>query len=116
MLVETEDYVIDCQGKAKAVLSGILREPNPTVYDKLFKDIITGISKLKNPKQTFTIDFNNLTYLNSSGITAIARIIMHARNTEVPMKMVGNKNIPWQAKSLVSLKKLWENHITLELK
>ena len=105
MTTETEDFQIISDTPYTTKISGILRLPSPLAYEKPFITISEGIKNCNN--QTYTIDLINLTFLNSSGITALARLIINARQCEQKLCFIGNENIPWQQKSLNNLKKLW---------
>ncbi len=108
MITEGEDFHIDYVNDKLAVISGILRLPSPTEYEKSFKNIFTSIEKNAADNSTYTIDISDLKFLNSSGITGFARIILLARAKNVPLVIQGKESIPWQKKSIVSLNKLWE--------
>jgi hypothetical protein len=106
MIIQTEDYKIEYIENEKAILSGELRLPSPTSYEQPFTHIK---DQLENTNiKTYSIDLSNLTFLNSSGITALARIIILARNKEVPMSLIIKDDIPWQKKTITSLIHLWD--------
>ncbi len=63
---------------------------------------------LEESTDILNIDITELEYLNSSGITSLARIIIQARKDDKSIKLIINKNIPWQNKTLSSLQNLWE--------
>jgi hypothetical protein len=70
----------------------------------LLEDIFKG-----NPKQMI-LDLRKLEFLNSSGISVLARfsIFVRKQKSETLLKIVGAEGIPWQGKSLPNLKKLNE--------
>lgn len=110
MIINDTDYTIDCNSPGTAKLLGTLRLPSPTAYDEPFSHIKSGIDS----SSEYTIDVTELEFLNSSGLTAIARLFMHARKCNTPLTIIANESTPWQKKSLVSLKMLWDQ-ITIEL-
>ncbi len=55
-----------------------------------------------------TLDFRQLQFLNSSGISMISKFVIGARKQDrVTMVVLGNREIYWQQKSLGNLQKLW---------
>lgn len=55
-----------------------------------------------------TLDFRQLQFLNSSGISMVSKFVIGARKQDrVTMLVLGNQEIYWQQKSLVNLQKLW---------
>lgn len=105
MIIKTEDYTVDSSTLNKSIISGTMRLPSPISYDEPFHSIKNGIEESTD---TYEIDIYNLQYLNSSGITSIARLIIKARDLKKEIKLIINNNIPWQNRSLSSLKNLWE--------
>ncbi|MFT5170311.1 MAG: hypothetical protein ACI9BD_000078 [Candidatus Marinamargulisbacteria bacterium] len=100
----TDDYSILCTQTGHATLKGIMRLPSPADYTQPFKYLFNYIEDHNGP---FTIDISELQELNSSGLTALARIFIMARQVEVPIVVLGNQNSYWQRKSMSSLQKLW---------
>jgi hypothetical protein len=56
---------------------------------------------------SLTLNFQQLEFLNSSGISMIAKFIIRLRQ-KPPMQVlvIGSQEIPWQGKSLKNLEKL----------
>ncbi|MFT5171579.1 MAG: hypothetical protein ACI9BD_001356 [Candidatus Marinamargulisbacteria bacterium] len=111
MIITTDDYQIECIEEGKAVLKGTMRLPSPTSYEQPFEPIKAGI---EIQKDEYTIDITDLNYLNSSGLTAFARLFILARSKKIPLKIVGRASVPWQKTSIRSLQKLWDE-ISIEL-
>ena len=105
MIIKTEDYTINAQQLNHVLISGSMRLPSPLSYEKPFSIIK---SSLEEATDILTIDLKALEYLNSSGLTSFARIIIKARSNNKPIKIILNKSIPWQTKTLLSLNKLWD--------
>ena len=54
-----------------------------------------------------TLDLRQLQFLNSSGINALSKFILHVRNQKVSQVLVqGSARFPWQEKSLINLQRL----------
>jgi hypothetical protein len=105
MLIEDIDYTINCEKENYAKLKGSLRLPSPNDYIKPFKVIKEKIQRT----EVYSIDVSDLQFLNSSGLTALAKLFLYALQTKTHITIIRNKFIPWQTKSLVSLSKLWKN-------
>lgn len=59
-------------------------------------------------KGQLTLDFRQLQFLNSSGINAISKFVIAARNEDkIDLIVLGSQEIYWQQKSLANLSKLW---------
>lgn len=88
-------------------LKGSMRLANMQEYDQItvfLKEIAST-----NPGH-FTLDFSELQFLNSSGITTISLFILACRkNNDPTLTVLGSKEISWQQKSLSNFKKLWNN-------
>lgn len=54
------------------------------------------------------LDFRQLQFLNSSGISTISKFVIGARKQDqLSLVVLGNRDIYWQQKSLGNLQKLW---------
>ncbi len=105
MRIVTDDYQIESKEDQKIVISGILRLPSPSSYEEPFNAIK---EKLELSTQ-FIIDIRQLFFLNSAGINAFARLIIIARNKNIPLQILASQEIPWHQKSIAgSLTKLWD--------
>jgi hypothetical protein len=108
MAYETEDFSINCISNTQSKISGILRLPTPKEYEEVLKDISDDLSAAADAGKIYTIDITELSFLNSSGITSFARLILLARSKKSTLVFKGKESIPWQKKSILSLTKLWE--------
>ena len=106
MIIKTEDYSVETSDENKAKLSGSMRLPSPIGYNEPFSNIKKGIEETN---KTYCIDIQELNYLNSSGITSLARLVILARKLNKSLTITANKSIPWQKRSIQSLTHLWEN-------
>lgn len=88
-------------------LSGSMRLANMQEYDKVtvFLKEIAGT----DPGHMI-LDFSELQFLNSSGITTLSLFILSCRkNTKPSLTVLGAQEISWQQKSLANFKKLWND-------
>jgi hypothetical protein len=55
-----------------------------------------------------SLDFRQLQFLNSSGISTVSKFVIAARKQDrVSLTVLGSSEIYWQQKSLGNLQKLW---------
>ena len=104
----TDDYQIKLDKETStAVLEGALRLQSPNAYDIPFSEITNFISQL--PKQTrFILNIKNLEFLNSSGVTSLAKLVLLCRSNDIDLHIECNEDIPWQEKTIASFNKLYE--------
>jgi hypothetical protein len=113
MELKGEDYHVYYNEAGKAIVfSGTLRLRDSAEYQQLSEMLSTvhagGTGML-------VMDFKNLQFLNSSGINTISKFIINARKADkLQIKILGNKDISWQQKSLRNLQKLWSS-VQIEL-
>jgi hypothetical protein len=92
-------------------LQGVLRLRGAAEYGpivQLLDDVISAAPK------TITLDLQNLTFLNSSGINVLFKFVIKMREQENSQLIVhGTTEVPWQDKSLKNLQRLMP---TLHLK
>ena len=104
MIATTTDYTIKKVNSDLVKITGILRLPSPTEYEKPFNEIKIAMET----SSSFSLDITELIFLNSAGISALARLIILARNGNTPLTILISNEIPWQTKSISgSLTKLW---------
>ena len=101
---KTIDYTVNLDSEKEATISGKFRLSSPNSYETVFSEI--KIAMEKGPKD-FVLDLRNLTFLNSAGITSLARLIITGREHNVPITIKGSDLIAWQLKTLDSLRRLW---------
>ena len=110
MAVST-DFKLTINTPLHATLSGTMRLKTIQDYAEALKPIHDDFGKAS---ELYTITISDLEFLNSSGITSLARIVLDARKRKVPLTIKGSSNYPWQQKSLSTLTKLWDG-FTLDL-
>jgi hypothetical protein len=103
MIIKAEDYRIECIEASKAVIAGILRLPTPSAYEAHFKPIKEHLKNASDP----ILDLTKVDFMNSSGITALGKLVLFAKENDFAITILGSKDIPWQTKSLKMLEKLW---------
>ncbi|MCB9759059.1 MAG: STAS domain-containing protein [Alphaproteobacteria bacterium] len=103
MKIETDEYVVDCTRPHLAVLSGAMRLASPKAYQDLFEHVHEGLS---HAEDTYTIDLQGVQFMNSAGITAMARLVLAARKLDRPLVIRASAAVPWQKKTIASLERL----------
>jgi len=102
-LFEREPYSVECvAGSDVAVLRGVMRLPTPAAYDALF----APARALIESGRPSTIDLTGVSFLNSSGIRALASLVLLARDRGAPLQMIADDGIPWQKKTLASFRSI----------
>ncbi|MGL1893216.1 MAG: hypothetical protein OCD02_16395 [Spirochaetaceae bacterium] len=90
---------------------GSLRLWDPGEYGRI-KQYMLDIYELDT--KTLSIDLTKLEFLNSSGISMLCKFVFDIKKgNQLPIIIIGKKDILWQRKSLHNLKKLWDK---IELK
>ena len=106
MIIEDENYKIWYDNEKNTVFfDGSLRLWDPTGYVKIRK-MLRDLYSLDTP--ALLLDFRELKFLNSSGISMLCKFIFEAKDLgQKPIKIIGNQEVRWQIKSFENLKKLW---------
>ena len=99
--------------ESTVTFSGTLRLQNLAAYDSV-KILLKEAREAATDRMT--LNFKDLVFLNSSGITAISMFLIDARKKSgAGIRAVGSVKIPWQEKAMGNFKKLWnELELTLE--
>lgn len=86
---------------------GVLRSNEFEQFDKI-KNFILDIYGLEISE--LVMNFGDLEFMNSSGISTLCRVIIDAKESGVnkPIRILGKKDILWQVKSFENLKKIWD--------
>jgi len=115
MSTETADYSIQINSdRHLATIAGSLRLNSPNAYESPFSSIVTLI-ETEGESNPVNIDISGLNFLNSSGVTAIAKLILKAREKNASLVVHCNSDIPWQEKTIPALTKLYQK-VSLEYK
>ncbi len=99
------DYHIDLDSRpATAVLRGVFRLATPEQYDPVFAPVT---ERLGQSHAGFTVDLTDVVLMNSSGLRALADLVLAARRAGTPLTFLGKANVPWHSKTVTSLKSLY---------
>ncbi len=91
---------------------GSMRLANMKEYDQVTEFLKENTNGLAGK---LTLDFTELQFLNSSGITTLSLFILNCKKKgDVELLVKGSKDVAWQQKSLANFKKLWSD-IHLEI-
>jgi anti-anti-sigma factor len=100
-LFEREQYSVDCpEGSDVAVLHGVMRLASPAAYESVFAPVRARIVA-HHPS---TIDLSDVSFMNSSGIRALASLVVLAKDTGAALRLVASERVPWQKKTVASLR------------
>lgn len=103
MQIETEGYrvMVDESGH-RVCFEGVLRLNGMQEYQPIQK-ILQMVAQTGH----LIIDMEHLSFLNSSGIHMLARLVIEQRqHTHVEIELMGSTRIPWQAESFAGLRRL----------
>jgi len=108
---ETEALVRFAPESGTVFFSGALRLANVKAYDNVVKLMHDAAAQVQGP---LVLDFKELKFLNSSGITAVSLFVVGARKANTPqLRLVGAKTTAWQQKSLANFQMLWKDMAVL---
>lgn len=103
--MRSDEFEVIFEKSGVISITGILRLPTPISYHDVFQPIK---ERIEIGAGRIQIDMSRVEFLNSSGITALARLIVMARTFDREVLLVGRDDTPWQRKSLLSLQRLWD--------
>jgi hypothetical protein len=109
MKIENQDYEVDV-GAQEAVLKGVLRLATPAAYKRIFDPLTEAVTA----SETYQVDIRDVKFMNSSGITALSRLVLASRKQDKPLVILGASTVAWQKKTITSLKRLHKK-LTVEL-
>jgi hypothetical protein len=111
-MFEREPYSVECAaGSDAAVMRGVMRLASPSAYDSVFAPMRARIERA----EASTIDVTAVSFMNSSGIRALASLVLLARATGGSLRMVASEKIPWQKKTMASFRAI-NPGLTVELR
>jgi hypothetical protein len=113
MEIKTEDYNIFYNSSTETIFcQGSLRLNGMEEYADILQLLYDVLEVEPNE---LTLDFQELKFLNSSGISMLSKFVIEARKKKnVGVTIIGSQNIPWQGKSLKNLQRLMPS-LQLEL-
>ena len=109
MKIEEQDFAVDIQADS-AVLNGVLRLATPKAYERIFVPLTDALTAAS----TYAVDITAVKFMNSSGITALSRLVLAARKQDKALTIRGTESVAWQRKTITSLKRLHKK-LTVEL-
>jgi hypothetical protein len=100
MLKENE-YSIDYPaGGDCAVLHGVMRLASPAAYDAALATVRQRIDQ----GGALSLDLLDVPFMNSSGIRALASLVLLAKAKNSALRIVAREAVPWQKKTMASLR------------
>jgi hypothetical protein len=100
MTFNQDQYSVDyLEIEQKFLLKGVLRLPTPSAFDVVFAPLAARIAR----GEPLRVDLSSVTFMNSSGIRALASLVMKAKTLGAQMDLTGCAAVPWQKKTLASL-------------
>jgi hypothetical protein len=105
MEIKEQDYSIRYDTTAATLCCiGTLRLIGVNAYTP-FSELLDQVVELEPPM--ITVNLRQLKSINSSGITTFAKFVIKVSQKEnIQMVIQGSKQIAWQGKSLINLKRL----------
>jgi len=95
---DTETATIHLQGTVRLIGANAY-----THFTKLFEQILA----LESLSPLITVNVKELNSLNSSGITTLAKFVIKVNQKgNIQMVIQGSKQVAWQKRSLINLKRL----------
>jgi len=106
MEINTDKYSINyIKGKRIIKMSGTLRLQDKDEYREIF-DLLTKAAN-ETTGLPLIVDMKDLIFLNSSGISSLSLFIIKMRQLDKDISILGNKEVPWQVKSLSNFQRLY---------
>jgi hypothetical protein len=105
MEIKTDDYRVWYNPETITVnFKGLLRESELADYKPL-ETLLDRVIEQELP--TITMNFKELEFLNSSGMSVLSRFVIGVRKKKTTQLVVkGAKAVPWQGKSLENWQRL----------
>lgn len=90
---------------ARSVIRGVLRLESVDSYEVVFGP---ARARLMLPQASYTLDVSGVSLMNSSGIRALANLVLLAKQHGTTLVIVGSQAVAWQRKTMASLSPLYE--------
>jgi len=87
----------------RVTVSGVLRLSSPRAYDEVFAPVVERLAG-EDPVE---VDLRAVEFMNSSGISAFAQIVVKARRAVRPLTVIVKNDVAWQRKAVKTLAKLY---------
>lgn len=106
--IQGEEYAVEYDPSTHTVLfRGTVRLQSSDEYAPISELLQTAHTAAAEAEH-LTLDFRQLQFLNSSGISMISKFVINGRKHDrAPLRVLGSQEIYWQQKSLANLQKLW---------
>lgn len=102
-----KEWEVDTEGRPRtATLRGTFRLESAEAYDSAFAAMRAGLESAGSAG--YTVDITQANLMNSSGIRALADLVMLARRANLQLTFVAKRSVPWQKKTMASLESLHE--------
>ena len=102
---------------ATVTITGTLQLQTVRAYERLFVPLAELIDKTTSDDTSaegVVFDFRGVAFMNSSAVTALARLVLHAKARGVPLTLVGSREHRWQRATFGTLGRLADN-VVVEL-
>lgn len=104
MVRDGEDHKVTCAAGC-ATLEGVFFLPSPSAFAELFSEISQD---LEGPGDSYRIDVTKGEFMNSSGVAALARLVILAEKQQKQLTIAFDVSILWQRKLAAALENLSE--------
>jgi hypothetical protein len=105
MQIVTDDYhVYYFPEQSRVILGGIMRLDGLNSYQPILQLLLRAIESVP---QEFTLDVQNLQFLNSSGLSMLLMFVVRLREQgRTHLTILGSQSVSWQVKSLKNVRRL----------
>ena len=94
--------------RESTVVRGVLRLESVDSYELVFGP---ARACLALPQGSYTLDVSGVTLMNSSGIRALANLVLLAKQHGATLVILGSEAVAWQRKTMASLSGLYERAV-----
>lgn len=99
MSAHKPEYVVEKGPSPGAwILRGVMRLESTEAYARAFAPLEAAAAR----PDPLTLDLSSVVFLNSSGIRALADVLLVARKSGAHVTVFGSAAVPWQKKLAVS--------------
>jgi hypothetical protein len=100
-LFEHDQYSVELpEAGDVARMRGVMRLASPAAYDALF----AGVRARLDRGAALTIDLRDVSFMNSSGIRALATLVLAAKASDASLRILASRSAVWQRKTMPSLR------------
>ena len=98
------NYFLD-HDTSRTSARGVLRLESVDAYEAVFGRATRALSQAEG---SYTLDLSGVTLMNSSGIRALANLVLLAKRHGTSLILHGSSSVPWQHKTMASLGALYD--------